>query len=140
MANLLPNRILHTMLRVSNLERSLDFYCNRLGMQEFRRETYKSGGFTLSFVGYGTEETDAVLELTYNHDDRTYRTGDRFGHIALEVDDIEGVFRQLARQCVPIVREPEPMQHADQNGKRDIIAFVQDPDGNRIELIAATTS
>nr|WP_298895041.1 lactoylglutathione lyase [uncultured Altererythrobacter sp.] len=132
-----PARILHAMLRVSNLDASLKFYCDMLGMREFRRETYETGGFTLSFVGYGDEANGAVLELTHNHGLREYTHGDRFGHIALEVDDIDTVYQRLIDLGVKATRKPGPMKDADQNGKRDVIAFVEDPDGYRIELIAA---
>lgn len=130
-----PTRLLHTMLRVSDLEASIEFYCGLLGMTEFRREIYETGRYTLSFIGYGDEAQDTVLELTYNHDDREYEHGTHFGHIALEVRDIDATVAHLAGNGTTIVRQPGPMTDADQNGKRDIIAFVEDPDGYRVELI-----
>lgn len=136
MTNHAPNRLLHTMLRVSNLETSIKFYCDLLGMKELRREVYETGAYSLSFIGYGDEDRNTVLELTQNHNDRTYSHGDYFGHIAFEVDDIDATVKHLAAQGVPVLREPAPMIDADQNGKRDVIAFVADPDGYRIELIA----
>ncbi|WP_108810688.1 lactoylglutathione lyase [Sphingorhabdus sp. Alg231-15] len=138
MTNPTPNRILHSMIRVSDLETSLDFYCNKLGMDEMRREIYEQGGFTLSFVGYGDEAENCVIELTYNHDARCYTHGDSFGHIALEIDDIDACCRQLEQSGVELLRAPGAMVHADQNGKRDVIAFLLDPDGYRIELIAGS--
>lgn len=132
-----PFRILHTMLRVTDLEASLRFYCNHLGMRELRREVYDAGEFTLSFIGYGNEQTHTVLELTYNHDKRAYAHGDHFGHVALEVEDIARTCRRLRTAGIEIIREPGPMMHEDQTGKRDVIAFIADPDGNRVELIQA---
>lgn len=131
-----PKRILHSMIRISDLDASLDFYCNILGMREFRRETYETGGFTLSFVGYGDEAENSVIELTFNHDERAYEHGDSFGHIALEIEDIDGGCKRLEERGIELIRPAGPMAHADQNGKRDVIAFVKDPDGHRIELIA----
>lgn len=136
MTNHAPNRLLHTMLRVSNLETSIKFYCDLLGMKELRREVYETGAYSLSFIGYGDEDRNTVLELTQNHNDRKYSHGDYFGHIAFEVDDIDATVKHLASRGVPILREPGPMMDADQNGKRDVIAFVTDPDGYRVELIA----
>lgn len=136
MANHLPNRLLHAMLRVSDLEASVKFYCELLGMKEHRREVYNSGGYSLSFIGYDEEDANTVLELTYNHDQRGYSHGERFGHIAFEVEDIDAVFQHLIDHDVRVLRQPGPMADADQNGKRDVIAFVEDPDGYRIELIA----
>jgi lactoylglutathione lyase len=138
MANPMPIRILHAMLRVSDLDASVNFYCDILGMKELRREIYETGAFSLSFIGYGDEAENTVLELTYNHDQPEYAHGDRFGHIAFEVDDIDATFQRLEDQGVRTLRQPGPMLDADQNGKRDVIAFVEDPDGYRIELIAKT--
>ncbi|MEH6700945.1 lactoylglutathione lyase [Parasphingorhabdus sp.] len=137
MPNQTAKRILHSMIRISDLDASLDFYCNILGMREFRRETYETGGFTLSFVGYGDEAENSVIELTFNHDERSYEHGDSFGHIALEIEDIDAECQRLQEHGVELIRAAGPMAHADQNGKRDVIAFVKDPDGHRIELIAA---
>jgi lactoylglutathione lyase len=123
-------RILHTMLRVGNLERSLDFYCNVLGMRLLRRKDYPSGRFTLAFVGYGAESETAVLELTHNWDTDRYEIGTGFGHVAIGVDDLYGTCEELRRKGAKIVREPGPMKHGG-----SAIAFIEDPDGYRIELI-----
>ncbi|HYB99837.1 MAG TPA: lactoylglutathione lyase [Candidatus Limnocylindrales bacterium] len=121
-------KILHTMLRVKDLEASLDFYCNKLGMQLHRRTDYPGGEFTLAFVGYpGTEHE---IELTYNWDGRDYEIGTAYGHIALGVDDIYGVCETLRAAGVPITREPGPMKHGS-----TVIAFVKDPTGYPVELI-----
>lgn len=127
-------RILHTMLRVGDLERSLRFYCEVLGMRLLRRSDYPGGRFTLAFVGYGAEEDTAVLELTHNWDTERYQLGDAFGHVAIAVDDIYGRCEELRRKGAKIVREPGPMKHGSTE-----IAFVEDPDGYRIELIQART-
>lgn len=131
----LPLRILHTMLRVGNLERSLSFYCDILGMTELRREDYPEGHFTLSFIGYGSEAGNTVIELTYNYGDETYTHGSGFGHIALAVTDIYAACKRLEDMSVKILRRPGPMTHIADTGQRDVIAFVEDPDGYRIELI-----
>jgi lactoylglutathione lyase len=123
-------RILHTMLRVGNLDRSLSFYCDALGMRLLRRSDYPGGRFTLAFVGYGDEDATAVLELTHNWDTERYQLGDGFGHVALAVGDIHRCCDELRRKGVKIVREPGPMKHGT-----TVIAFVEDPDGYRIELI-----
>jgi lactoylglutathione lyase len=123
-------RILHTMLRVGNLDRSLRFYCDVLGMRLLRRSDYPGGRFTLAFVGYGDEDQTAVLELTHNWDTERYQLGDGFGHVALAVDDIYRCCDELREKGVKIVREPGPMKHGTTE-----IAFVEDPDGYRIELI-----
>jgi len=123
-------RILHTMLRVGDLERSLDFYTRILGMRLLRRQDYPGGRFTLAFVGYGDEEEGAVIELTHNWDTSHYDLGDGFGHIALGVDDIRAVCEDIRVAGGKIVREPGPMKHGS-----TVIAFVEDPDGYKIELI-----
>jgi lactoylglutathione lyase len=123
-------RILHTMLRVGDLERSLCFYCDVLGMRLLRRQDYPGGRFTLAFVGYGSEEDSAVLELTHNWDTERYEVGTGFGHVALGVDDVYRRCDELRTKGARIVREPGPMQHGTTE-----IAFVEDPDGYRIELI-----
>lgn len=123
-------RMLHTMLRVGNLDRSLQFYCDVLGMKLLRRKDYPSGRFTLAFVGYGGEDTHTVLELTHNWDTERYDLGNAYGHVALGVEDIYETCRELRAKGANIVREPGPMKHGGTE-----IAFVEDPDGYRIELI-----
>ena len=123
-------RLLHAMLRVGNLDRSLGFYCDLLGMRLLRRRDYPGGRFTLAFVGYGSEEETAVLELTHNWDTERYQLGDAFGHVAIGVDDIYRRCDELRQQGAKIVREPGPMKHGATE-----IAFVEDPDGYRVELI-----
>lgn len=125
-----PTRILHTMLRVADLDRSIAFYTQQLGMKLLRRNDYPEGKFTLAFLGYGEESDHTVLELTYNWDNRTYDLGTAFGHIALATDDIYRTCEALAANGVKIPRPPGPMK-----GSSAVIAFVEDPDGYRIELI-----
>ena len=125
-------RILHTMIRVSDLEKSLDFYTNVLGMKLLRQQDYPAGEFTLAFVGYGEESETAVLELTYNWGDHQYDLGDGYGHIAIEVDDVYEAADKIRAKGGKILREPGPM-----NAGTTIIAFVADPDGYAIELIGA---
>jgi lactoylglutathione lyase len=122
--------MLHTMIRVGNLERSLQFYCEVLGMRLLRRKDYESGRFTLAFVGYGTEDAHTVIELTHNWDTARYDLGTGFGHVALGVDDIYATCDALRTKGAKIVREPGPMKHGGSE-----IAFIEDPDGYRIELI-----
>ena len=123
-------RMLHTMLRVGDLERSLSFYTDVLGMQLLRRKDYPSGRFTLAFVGYGPESDNTVLELTHNWDTNQYALGEGYGHIALGVDDIYCTCRMIADRGGRVVREPGPMKHGS-----TVIAFVEDPDGYKVELI-----
>ena len=123
-------RLLHTMLRVNDLDASLQFYCDRLGMRLLRKMDYPGGRFTLAFVGYASEDQTAVIELTHNWDPHQYDLGDAFGHIALGVDDIYQTCNALKAHGVKVVREPGPMQHGE-----TVIAFVEDPTGYRIELI-----
>jgi lactoylglutathione lyase len=123
-------RMLHTMLRVGDLERSLRFYTEVLGMQLLRRKDYPSGRFTLAFVGYGEESDHTVLELTHNWDTDHYALGDGYGHIALGVDDIQATCAAIAGKGGRVVREPGPMKHGS-----TVIAFVEDPDGYKVELI-----
>ncbi len=123
-------RLLHTMIRVGDLERSLGFYTGPLGMKLLRRQDYPGGRFTLAFVGYEDEARSTVLELTHNWDTQAYDLGTAFGHVAIGVDDIYATCDHLRREGVRVVREPGPMQHG-----RSVIAFVEDPDGYRIELI-----
>lgn len=127
-------RILHTMLRVGNLEKSLDFYCNVLGMKLLRQKDYPGGKFTLAFVGYGDESEEAVIELTHNWDTDSYDIGTGYGHIALGVDDIYGTCDRIKAQGGKVTREPGPMKHGS-----TVIAFIEDPDGYKIELIQLGT-
>lgn len=123
-------RLLHTMIRVNDLDESLRFYCERLGMTLLRKQDYPGGRFTLAFVGYGDEASHSVVELTYNWDTHHYEIGNGFGHLAIGVDDIYKVCDALRAHGVKVVREPGPMQHGS-----TVIAFVEDPNGYRIELI-----
>ncbi len=123
-------RFLHTMIRVNDLEESLRFYCDGLGMTLLRRQDYPGGRFTLAFVGYGDEATHTVLELTYNWDTHQYEIGNGFGHVAIGVEDIYKACDDLRARGVKVVREPGPMKHGG-----SVIAFVEDPTGYRIELI-----
>ena len=123
-------RILHTMLRVGDLERSIAFYTNVLGMQLLRRKDYPAGEFTLAFIGYGDETDNTVLELTYNWGVDKYELGTAFGHIALEVPDVYAACEKMRAAGGKIIREAGPM-----NAGTTIIAFLEDPDGYQIELI-----
>lgn len=123
-------RILHTMIRVGDLERSLKFYTEVLGMQVLRRKDYPDGRFTLAFVGYGPESEQAALELTYNWDTAKYDLGNGYGHVALEVDNAYQACADIERRGGRVVRPAGPMKHGT-----TVIAFVEDPDGYRIELI-----
>jgi lactoylglutathione lyase len=126
-----PIRILHAMMRVMDLQRSLDFYIGALGMQLVRRQDYPAGRFTLAFLGYGTEDASTVLELTHNWDQaEPYTHGTAWGHIAIAVSDIHAICAELAEAGVSIVRPPGPMKHS-----ATLIAFIEDPDGYKIELI-----
>lgn len=123
-------RMLHTMLRVGNLEQSLQFYTEILGMQLLRRHDYPEGRFTLAFVGYGDEASNTVLELTHNWDIAKYELGNAYGHIALGVPDAYAACEKLRALGGKIVREAGPMKHGT-----TVIAFIEDPDGYKIELI-----
>ncbi|HVY05770.1 MAG TPA: lactoylglutathione lyase [Burkholderiales bacterium] len=123
-------RILHTMLRVGDLKRSIDFYTNVLGMQVLRQKDYPDGRFTLAFVGYGAEEEQAVLELTHNWDTSKYELGTGYGHVALEVDDAYKACDEVKKRGGRVTREAGPMKHGT-----TVIAFVEDPDGYKIEFI-----
>ena len=123
-------RILHTMLRVGNLERSIDFYTNVLGMQVIRSTEYPTGRFTNTFVGYGDESQGAVLELTYNWDTDHYDIGTGYGHIALSVENAYEACDKIRERGGKVTREAGPMKHGT-----TVIAFVEDPDGYKIELI-----
>lgn len=123
-------RLLHTMIRVGNLENSLQFYTNALGMKLLRQKEYPEGKFTLAFVGYADESEQAVIELTYNWDTSNYDIGNGFGHIAIGVGDIKKMCDQIKQNGGRITREPGPMKHGT-----TVIAFAEDPDGYKIELI-----
>ena len=123
-------KMLHTMIRVGNLERSLAFYTELLGMQLLRKKDYPGGRFTLAFVGYGDESDHTVIELTHNWDTEAYDIGSGFGHVALGVTDIYQTCDTLRAKGAKITREPGPMKHGTTE-----IAFVEDPDGYKIELI-----
>ena len=127
-------RLLHTMLRVGNLEASLKFYCEMLGMKLLRQKDYPGGKFTLAFVGYGSESDSTVLELTYNWDVEEYDLGDAYGHIAIGVDDIYATCEEIRARGGKVVREPGPMKHGS-----TVIAFVEDPDAYKVELIQLGT-
>jgi lactoylglutathione lyase len=121
---------LHTMLRVTNLEASVDFYTGLLGMRELRRHEVPEGKYTLSFIGYGDEKSHTVLELTYNWGTDSYELGTAFGHLALGVPDVYATCEQLRKSGAKITREPGPVKFGT-----TVIAFVEDPDGYKIELI-----
>ena len=123
-------RMLHTMLRVGNLEQSLQFYCDVLGMTLLRQREYPTGEFTLAFVGYGDESQQAVIELTYNWGVEQYELGNAFGHVAIGVDDIYTTCDKIKAKGGKVTREPGPMKHGS-----TVIAFVEDPNGYKIELI-----
>ncbi|MHB1247326.1 MAG: lactoylglutathione lyase [Sulfuriferula sp.] len=123
-------RMLHTMLRVGELERSIHFYTEVLGMKLLRRKDYPEGRFTLAFVGYGDESDHTVLELTHNWDTAAYDLGHGFGHLAVEVDDAYQACTEVKRLGGTVSREAGPMKHGT-----TVIAFVEDPDGYKIEFI-----
>lgn len=123
-------RVLHTMIRVGDLDRSICFYTEVLGMQLLRRHDYPDGKFTLAFVGYAPEAEGAVIELTYNYGVQSYDLGNGFGHIALEVADAHAACAQIAQRGGKVVRPAGPMKHGT-----TVIAFVEDLDGYKIELI-----
>jgi len=124
-------RMLHTMLRVLDLDKSIDFYTRLLGMKLLRRTDFEGGRFTLAFVGYGEEEHHTVLELTHNWDQKEpYTIGSGYGHIAIGVPDIYETCKRLETEGVKIPRPPGPMKHGS-----TVIAFIEDPDGYKVELI-----
>lgn len=123
-------RMLHTMLRVGNLDKSLEFYQTVLGMTLLRRRDYPDGRFTLAFVGYGDEKDHTVLELTHNWDTESYQLGEGYGHIAIEVDDAYAACDAVRAKGGKVTREAGPMKHGS-----TVIAFVEDPDGYKIEFI-----
>ncbi len=123
-------KILHTMLRVIDLKKSICFYTQILGMRLLRKKDYPSGRFTLAFLGYGSESDTSVLELTHNWDIEHYQMGNAYGHIAIGVDDIYQTCEAIENTGGKVTRKPGPMKHGT-----TIIAFVEDPDGYKIELI-----
>ena len=123
-------RLLHTMIRVGDLEKSIDFYTEALGMKLLRKHDYPEGKFTLAFLGYGDEDTHSVIELTHNWDTDAYDRGNGFGHIAIEVDDVYEAVEELRSRGGKVIRDAGPM-----NAGTTIIAFIEDPDGYPIELI-----
>lgn len=123
-------RILHTMLRVTDLEKSIDFYTNVFGMKLLRQKDFPDGKFTLAFIGYGSEEENTVLELTHNWDTESYDMGNAYGHIAIGVDDAYKACEEIAAKGGDVVRPAGPMKHGG-----SVIAFVKDPDGYMVELI-----
>ncbi|MBL8709140.1 MAG: lactoylglutathione lyase [Rhodospirillaceae bacterium] len=127
----MANRFLHTMIRVMDMDKSIDFYTRHLGMKLLRRKDYPSGKFTLAFVGYGDESDNAVIELTHNWGrEEPYEIGTAFGHLAIGVEDIYGTCEKLAKEGIKIPRPAGPMAHGG-----SVIAFIEDPDGYKIELI-----
>ena len=127
-------RILHTMLRVGNLEKSIHFYTEVLGMKLIRQHDYPDGEFTLAFVGYGNEYDNSVIELTYNYGKESYDMGTAYGHTAIEVDDAYAACEKVKQKGGKVIREAGPMKHGT-----IIIAFVEDPDGYKIEFIQKGT-
>jgi lactoylglutathione lyase len=123
-------RILHTMIRVGNLARSIEFYTTALGMSLLRQRDYPDGKFTLAFIGYGPEDSHPAIELTYNYGVESYEIGTGFGHIAVGVTDIHAACDRIRAAGARITREPGPMKHGT-----SVIAFAVDPDGYKIELI-----
>jgi len=125
-------RILHTMLRVGDLDKSIDFYVNRLGMSLIRRKDYPHGEFTLAFVGYGSEKDNAVIELTHNWSKKSedYDLGDKYGHIAIGVKDIHRTCQDLEDNGCKVTTKPKKMKNSS-----TLLAFIEDPDGYKIELI-----
>ncbi|MEH6608711.1 MAG: lactoylglutathione lyase [Halioglobus sp.] len=132
----LPASILYTMIRVSDLDRSIAFYRDALSMRELRRETFTDGRFTLVFMGYENDQNAPTIELTWNWDQQEYSHGSGYGHVALGVADIYGACARLNGMGIEIARDAGPMTHAvDETGSRENIAFLEDPDGYKIELI-----
>ncbi len=128
-------QLLHTMLRVKNLEDSIAFYTEIMGMKLLRQSENKEYEYTLAFVGYGSEEDHSVIELTYNWGKTEYEHGDAFGHIAIGVEDIYGICEQIKQKGGDVYREPGPVK-----GGKTVIAFVRDPNGYAIELIQKSTN
>lgn len=125
-------RLLHTMLRVTDLQKSISFYTEILGMKMLRRKDFSEGKFTLAFLGYGDEADNTVLELTHNWNTDSYEMGNAYGHIAIEVEDVYAACEQIKAKGGQVVREAGPMNHGS-----TILAFVRDPDGYMIELLSA---
>jgi lactoylglutathione lyase len=128
-------RLLHTMIRVGNLQRSIDFYTQVLGMRLLRKSDYPSGRFTNAFVGYDDESRAAALELTHNWDTASYDMGTGFGHVAVEVEDAYKTCAEVKSRGGKVTREPGPMKHGT-----TVIAFVEDPDGYKIEFVQRKTA
>jgi lactoylglutathione lyase len=128
-------RLLHTMIRVGDLQRSIDFYTQVLGMKLLRKSDYPGGRFTNAFVGYDDESRAAVLELTHNWDTKSYDMGTGFGHVAVEVEDAYKTCDEVKKRGGRVTREPGPMKHGT-----TIIAFVEDPDGYKIEFVQRKTA
>jgi lactoylglutathione lyase len=128
-------RLLHTMIRVGDLQRSIDFYTEVLGMRLLRKSDYPSGRFTNAFVGYDDESRAAVLELTHNWDTKSYDMGSGFGHVAVEVEDAYKACAEVKKRGGKVSREPGPMKHGT-----TVIAFVEDPDGYKIEFVQRKTA
>ena len=127
-------KILHSMIRVNNLEESIKFYTQVLGMNLLREKEYPEGKFSLAFLGYGKETEETVIELTYNWDKSEYEHGNAFGHIAIEVDDIYQFCEEIKGKGANIIRDPGPMM-----GSKLVLAFIEDPNGYKIELIEKGT-
>ena len=127
-------RILHSMIRVNNLEESIKFYTQVLGMNLLREKEYPEGKFSLAFLGYGKETEETVIELTYNWDKSEYEHGNAFGHIAIEVDDIYQFCEEIKGKGANIIRDPGPMM-----GSKLVLAFIEDPNGYKVELIEKGT-
>ncbi|MBL4865038.1 MAG: lactoylglutathione lyase [Pseudomonadales bacterium] len=124
-------RLLHTMIRVTDLQRSIDFYSSLLGMTLYRKIDFSSGRFTLAFLGYGDEKETTAIELTHNWDTESYEMGNAFGHLAVSVDDVYKACEDIKAKGGEVVREAGPMQHGS-----TVLAFVKDPDGYMIELLS----
>ncbi len=124
-------RLLHTMLRVTDLPRSIAFYTDVLGMHLLRQQDYPDGQFTLAFLGFGAESETTVIELTYNWGVHSYEMGNAYGHIAIAVDDVQAAVDAMRAKGANILREPGPMKAGT-----TVLAFLEDPDGYRIELLA----
>ncbi len=125
-------RLLHTMLRVVDLDASINFYTDIMGMTLLRKNDYPDGRFTLAFLGYGNEAENTVLELTHNWDTDSYELGSAYGHIAIEVEDVYAACDKIKAGGGKVVREAGPMKHGS-----TILAFVEDPDGYKVELLGS---